>query len=173
MPWYPSLMQNAKRSSLAAVELVRLSRGVLVETVRALQDFGSNGNEGLALWVGHIEEAVATIEGVLVPPQEPIRSEEGVGYFVTTETLFSLNRFLSEKRLRLIAQVHSHPTEAYHSETDDRYAIVTAEGGFSLVVPYFARTAHTLNEWATYRLRNARWVEVPAKDVQKIFHVVD
>ncbi|MFL5348698.1 MAG: Mov34/MPN/PAD-1 family protein [Hyalangium sp.] len=166
-------MQNAKRNSLATVEIVRLSRRVLVETVRALQNFGSEGNEGLVLWVGLIEDAVATIQGTLIPPQESIRSEEGVGYFVTTETLFSLNRFLSEKRLRLIAQIHSHPTEAYHSETDDRYAIVTTEGGFSLVVPYFARTAHTLPEWAIYRLRNAQWLEIPVKDTQRIFQVVD
>jgi hypothetical protein len=166
-------MQNAKRSSLAAVESVRLTRAALVETVRALQDFGAQGNEGLVLWLGNIEDTVATIQGVLVPPQESIRSEDGVGYFVTTETLFHLNRFLSEKRLRLIAQVHSHPTEAYHSDTDDRYAIVTTEGGFSLVVPYFARAAHTLPEWAVYRLQQGQWLELSPRDTQQIFRVID
>lgn len=166
-------MQSTQRAPLSAVKTVRLPRGALLETVRALQDFGLQGNEGLVLWLGHIEDTVATIEGVLVPPQEPIRSEEGVGYFVTTETLFHLNRFLSEKRLRLIAQVHSHPTEAYHSDTDDRYAIVTTEGGFSLVVPYFARSAHTPPEWAVYRLRQGQWLELAPGDTRQIFQVVD
>lgn len=164
-------MQNTKRARLADVEVVRLTQGVLVETVRALQDFGRQGNEGLVLWAGHIDATVATVQRALVPPQEPIRSEEGVGYFVTQETLFSLNRFLSENRLRLIAQVHSHPTEAYHSSTDDRYAIVATEGGFSLVVPYFGRSAHTPAEWAVYRLSNACWQELTPKATQQVFQV--
>lgn len=166
-------MQSTKRASLAAVETVRLPRGVLVETVHSLRGCGLQGNEGLVLWAGHIEDTVATIHRALIPPQEPIRSEDGVGYFVTQETLFNLNRFLSEHRLRLIAQVHSHPTEAYHSATDDRYAIVTTEGGFSLVVPYFARTEQSPPGWAVYRLRSARWEELPPKTTQQVFQVVD
>ena len=166
-------MQNTKRVPLAAVETVRLPRGALLETVRALQDSGFQGNEGLVLWAGHVEETVATIQRALVPPQEPIRSEDGVGYFVTQETLFNLNRFLSEQRLRLIAQVHSHPTEAYHSATDDRYAIVATEGGFSLVVPYFARSAHTPPEWAVYRLRQSRWQELTPTATRQVFQIID
>jgi hypothetical protein len=166
-------MQSAKRASLNAVEIVHLPRRVLAETVRALQNFGRGGNEGLVLWVGRIEGTLATIQGCIVPPQQSIRSEDGIGYFLARETLFEVNRFLSDKGLRLIAQVHSHPTEAYHSAMDDRYAIVTTEGGFSLVVPYFARTEHTPSGWAVYRLRSARWMEVPPSATSQIFQVVD
>jgi hypothetical protein len=166
-------MQSARRSSLDAVEVVHLHRGALVETVRFLQEAGLQGHEGLVLWLGQLEGTTASVQRALVPPQEPIRSEEGVGYFVTAETLFALNRFLNEQRLRLIAQVHSHPTEAYHSETDDRYAIVTNEGGFSLVVPCFARTEHSPEGWAVYRLRGGCWRPLDSTLTRQVFQVVD
>lgn len=169
---YDPGMQTARRAPLDAVEVVHLPHRALAETVRVLQDFGREGNEGLVLWVGQIEGTVATIQSCLVPPQESIRSEDGIGYFLTSETLFNLNRFLSDKRLRLIAQIHSHPTEAYHSAMDDKYAIVAIEGGFSLVVPYFARTEHTPAGWAVYRLRNARWQEVSPAVTRQIFQLV-
>jgi hypothetical protein len=57
----------------------------------------------------------------------------------------------------LIAQVHSHPNEAYHSEADDEYAIVTAEGGLSFVVPNFGKAPLDPTIWAIYRLTQGEW----------------
>jgi hypothetical protein len=61
--------------------------------------------------------------------------------------------------------VHSHPTEAYHSETDDRYAIVTEDGGHSLVVPDFARHPMALSGCAIYRLHRGSWLELTRDQV--------
>ncbi len=36
------------------------------------------------------------------------------------------------------AQVHSHPTSAWHSCTDDRYPLAPSPGFYSLVLPRFA-----------------------------------
>lgn len=71
---------------------------------------------------------------------------------VDGDELHRLNVYLHETGLRLIAQVHSHPTVAYHSETDDRYAVATTIGCFSLVVPDFAARPFALADCATYRL---------------------
>jgi len=106
-----------------------------------------------------------------VPDQEAITGENGVGYSVSGETLFKLNRTLAETGLRLIAQVHSHPGEACHSRADDEYAIVTAEGGFSLVVPDFGKAPQDPSEWAIYRLTNGNWRELTSAEAQSIFHV--
>ena len=157
---------------MAEVDRLELPRRVLEGTQEDLREFGIGGNEGLILWVGDIEPGLARVRGALVPPQRSIQNETGVGYFVGTETLFALNKFLSEKRLRLIAQVHSHPAEAYHSKTDDDYAIVTAEGGFSLVVPDFARGKAALPNYAIYRLVRAVWTAVPLSEVERLFTVV-
>jgi len=71
----------------------------------------------------------------------------------------------------LIAQVHSHPTEAYHSEADDRFAIVTAEGGLSLVVPNFGNAPLDPRLWAIYRLTCGEWRELDAKESQTFISI--
>ncbi len=129
------------------------------------------GYERLVLWAGSIDEQ-AKVSLVIVPQQESIRSEEGVGYFVTTETLFELNRLLSSTKTRLIAQVHSHPSEAYHSRADDRYAIVTTEGGFSLVAPDFAAAPFHPLGCAVYRLQSGRWCPLNKSQVKTTFLVL-
>ena len=138
-----------------------------------MREFGAHGWEVLVLWLGTIDGLTneATVERAFVPDQKPISSEDGVGYFVTGQTLFKLNKGLSETGLRLIAQVHSHPRDAYHSAADDRYAIVTAEGGLSLVVPDFGKAEPDPNNWAVYRLQRRRWCELSAKEVNQLFIV--
>lgn len=134
-----------------------------------LRRFGAARCEGLVLWVGEVEGERAVVDDVWVPRQRPIRSEQGVGYFVESDVLFELNRQLAASKRRLIAQIHSHPGEAYHSETDDAYAIVTTEGGFSLVVPDFGQAPANPTSWAVYRLTDAQWTELSRAEVEQVF----
>ena len=153
----PSYMHSITRISVDRTEIKRM--------LRTMQQFGAHGWEVLFLWLGEVDETdgVATVTDVRAPQQSPITSENGVGYFVGSETLFHLNRELSESGLRLIAQVHSHPQEAYHSDADDRYAIVTAEGGYSFVVPFFGHVPPDPTLWAFYRLIDGVWTELREK----------
>jgi hypothetical protein len=152
------------------INKVHISRETLDETIKSLQDYGKHGCEGLVLWLGSIQsDDTCRVEKVLTPPQESINSEDGVGYFVTSETLFTLNKFLSSTGLRLLAQVHSHPGRAYHSTADDRYCIVTLEGGFSIVVPDFGFGTCDFNKWATYRLINGAWKQLSVKTLRTLF----
>jgi hypothetical protein len=159
----------AEQSRLDEVERVRLPSRVLSETWKFLRDVGEHGQEGLVLWVGDLIDRVALVRGWVTPPQDPISSEDGVGYFVRPEALLQLNIVLSEKELRLVAQVHSHPGEAYHSTTDDRYAIVTAEGGLSLVVPDFANGPCAVENCAVYRLCDTRWTSLSPTEIASLF----
>jgi hypothetical protein len=143
---------------LADAERLVVDSGVVTATWYVLAQFGAIGCEGLALWLGDVRDGVAHASDVLVPDQVPIREEDGVGYFVPGETLARLNRELYARGVRLLAQVHSHPGEAYHSTTDDRYAIVTEEGGFSVVVPSFGQHP-PFEECAIYRLERGRWID--------------
>lgn len=158
-----------------AVLHVTVKRATIEEMLKTMREFGSRGWEVLVLWVGEIdvEKGRALVTQAYVPKQKPIASEDGVGYFVNGDTLFQLNKELSKTGLRLIAQVHSHPQHAYHSQADDRYAIVTAEGGYSLVVPDFGRAPAHPTSWAVYRLHGRDWREVSTKEVQTIFEIVD
>jgi Prokaryotic homologs of the JAB domain len=163
-----SAMQAIRLDSIQEFEI---DPAVITATLQVLQLFGSHGCEGLVLWIGEIGKGYARINQAFVPDQRPLKSEEGVGYFVDAETLFELNRKLSETGLRLIAQVHSHPTEAYHSETDDRYAIVTADGGFSLVVPNFGNAPADPTLWAVYRLNKGLWRELEISEARSLLKV--
>jgi hypothetical protein len=62
----------------------------------------------------------------------------------------------------IVAQVHTHPEEAFHSWIDDRDAIPRTGGAFSLVVPEFAARASLLDEAALFQLQpDGSWPQVP------------
>lgn len=144
---------------------------ILNQTSKSLRVFGARRCEGLVLWLGAKNVSSAHVEKILIPPQNSIKSENGVGYFVTSETLFSLNKLLSDTGLRLLAQVHSHPGRAYHSNADDRYCIVTTEGYFSIVVPNFGYGPSDLYQWSIYQLIDGIWEELSLRKVKTIFSI--
>jgi proteasome lid subunit RPN8/RPN11 len=148
---------------------VHVPSALISQTVNSLCSYGEHGCEGLVFWLGRVEDATCYVEKVLTPPQQSLKSEDGVGYFITSETLLNLNKFLASSGLRLIAQVHSHPGTAYHSAADDRYCIVTVEGGLSLVVPNFGFGPTNLHCWAIYRLSQGRWEELSSRSVRALF----
>lgn len=159
----------------AMINRITVRRVTVEKMLATMREFGANGWELLVLWIGEIEPSgeSAHVIQAFVPKQKALTSEDGVGYFVSGETLFELNRALAETGLRLIAQVHSHPRMAYHSEADDRYAIVTAEGGYSLVVPDFGDAPADPCAWAAYQLRGQEWLELDESDVTRIFKVIE
>lgn len=152
--------------------VVQVDQKIIDETATALRKFGKQGYEGLVLWIGEYTEAKSVVIHAIVPPQTPIKSESGVGYLVSGETLFELNKILHSTGLRLISQVHSHPGKAYHSEMDDRYAIVTKDGFFSVVVPNFGAGNPNLGCWAIYQLKGGLWIEVGDQERRNLFNVV-
>jgi hypothetical protein len=156
---------------MGGVRSVSVDPNVIDATIKTLQVFGKRRREGLVLWLGNIEPGRARVIRAFVPAQRSVSDENGMGYFVSGKTLFELNRALAETGLRLIAQVHSHPQEAYHSAADDRYAIVTADGGFSLVVPNFGRAPADPASWAVYRLSHGDWQELSKQQVQSLFEI--
>ncbi len=154
------------------LEKIFIPYDILEQTSEALRMYGERKCEGLVLWLGHNNnDQTGHVKRILVPPQNSIKSEDGVGYFVTAKTLFDVNKLLSSSGLRLLAQVHSHPGRAYHSPADDRYCIVTTEGGFSIVVPNFGFGASDLSLWATYRLIKGAWEKLSPRAVKTIFFI--
>lgn len=160
-------------SRLADVHRVFVEDGVVSATLASLQEAGEREFECLALWLGSVDRDRAVVSEIIVPTQKAVRSEDGVGYFVESDELFELNKMLADSGLRLIAQVHSHPGEAYHSTTDDEYAIVTVEGGFSLVVPDFGHASPNPATWAVYRLKHGEWKELTSRQASQIFALTE
>lgn len=151
--------------------ILTVPKQIVAGTGEALREFGAEGFEGLVLWAGELSPTTARVTSGFVPPQHPIRDESGVGYFVDGDALFELNRELHRGGLVLLAQVHSHPGEAYHSAADDRYAIATAEGSYSLVAPEFGE-AFSVSSCAVYCLEGGYWIPVATADLSRRIRVV-
>lgn len=162
-----------KAQSMRKVRRVLIPAGLVGQTLEKLRTFGRNGCEGFLLWLGNIDDEEAHVTEGIVPPQNSVKNEEGVGYFVSGQTLFEVARYLASRKLRLIAQVHSHPGRAYHSEADDRYAVATAEGSFSLVVPDFGLSSEDMSDWAIYQLNRSGWHALKRDTIEETFIVCE
>ena len=125
--------------NLEAVNRFRIPRDVVEATASALQAAGAEGVECFALWSGVPGEEAFEVRTLHVPPQRAYRLASGLLVRIDGEALHALNRWLYEHGELLAAQVHSHPTGAYHSDTDETFPVATQLGALSIVVPDFAR----------------------------------
>ena len=145
----------------------------LEEAYSFLREAGDKSFEAVALFAGNIYGKNATIKEVICPLQESSRSKQGLLYTVDGEELHKINIWLYENQLILIAQIHSHPTKAYHSETDDKYPIICTLGGLSIVVPNFAQEPLNHLDWAYYRLsQESYWEELKQTEIKKIIKII-
>ena len=126
-------------------------------TDEALRRAGRERHEAFVLWTGVIDASAFVVRNAHVPRQTGYRSEEGVCVRVDGDELHRLNVWLYEHAEVLGVQVHSHPTDAYHSETDDSYPIATAVGALSIVVPQYGRAGVRGGGVAVYRLDARSW----------------
>ncbi len=124
------------------------------QTLEPLQAAGAEGCEAFVLWGGrNATEERFEFEAAYVPHQTTGRATGGLLVTVDGAALFRVNRAFYEAGLTLAGQVHSHPGAAYHSDTDDRYPLMTLIGGLSAVVPEFGQGGRgRLADWAWYRL---------------------
>ena len=134
------------------VQRIKVPTDVIDRTISHLRAVGSHGYEGFALWVGQREQNLFAVKECVIPQQEGMRSERGVCVSVGPEELHRLNVWLYQKKYQLVGQVHSHPTDAYHSDTDDTFPIATTLGSISVVIPDFAKHGFVLADSAVYRL---------------------
>ena len=94
------------------------------------------------------------------PRQTSYKLDAGLCVRVDGAELHRLNLWLYEAQQVIGVQVHSHPSDAYHSETDDSYPIATMEGSLSVVLPFFGRDGWETSDIAAYRLGLNGWLEL-------------
>jgi hypothetical protein len=157
------------------IEELRVARSVVHDTMLMLRESGREGMEAIVLWAGTFSSATSFEVGLVIRPrQTAYRSSDGLLAAVDDDEIFRVNRAVSEHGMRLVAQLHTHPGDAYHSDTDDHHALVTACGGFSLVVPFFASGEFDLGEVAVYRLEAGNtWRSLPLPDAERILQIVE
>lgn len=159
--------------NLERVRVFRVASALVEETDRALRAAGNDGFEAFVLWTGVIEGHTFEVREVRVPRQTSYRQEAGLCVRVEGDELHRLNMWLYEQGRVLGVQVHSHPTEAYHSDTDDGFPIVTTRGGLSVVVPDFGKRGVRGPGTAIYRLEHGGWRELQPSDGRSLLVVAD
>lgn len=145
--------------------IMGVSRDIVRTTIEELQQAGRVHQERVVLWLGRLEADAVTVRQVFVPIQEAAHD-----YFhIPREGMATLLTDLRQSRLQVAAQVHSHPHEAFHSQADNRWAIIRHVGALSLVVPAFGlqTTAETfVDDAAVYELfPDNQWHHVPVTRV--------
>jgi hypothetical protein len=158
---------------LAHVKAMLVPRHCVDEAHAHLTLVGRQGLEGFALWAGTADGDVFRVSDT-IPEQTGLRTNLGVCVTVDGQELHRINVWLYGRGLTLAAQLHSHPTDTYHSGTDDIYPIATMTGSLSLVIPDFARAPFSLETCAIYRLLPPRgWVELRPEEAEQLIVIED
>jgi hypothetical protein len=158
--------------TLEPVRVFRVPKTLIRISESALKKAGDSGYELFVLWTGKLIDDAFEVQHTYVPTQESYRRDKRVHVRVDGEELHKLNRWLYEHGQVLGVQVHTHPDEAFHSETDDAYPIATTLGGLSIVVPNFARNGLVCEGMKVYRLAPRGWVQVPTEDIETLVQTV-
>jgi hypothetical protein len=156
--------------TLEAIDTFVVPRRVVAYTEKNLREAGRKGFELFVFWTGVIDGGRFVVRHGHVPRQTASRSRRGLSVRVEGEALHKLNVWLFDNQEVLAVQVHAHPTDAFHSDTDDTFPIVTTLGGLSLVVPDFCR-AGLLPDSAAFRLTPEGWTESP-RPVDELVDIV-
>lgn len=115
------------------------------------------GHEGVAYLLGQTDGTVTLAVATVRP--EAVTSPGS--FAVSAPAMAKVVRTATKTGLQLVAQVHTHPGQAYHSDGDVEGARVVYGGFVSAVFPDYGRRLPALDGAAIYMFRSeASFVEV-------------
>lgn len=143
------LRQNAVKGGAGQL---RLTHGHLEETFAILRRCGRRVKECVIYWTGPANSDL--VDGL----EHPEHRATSHGYEIDDRWLTAFSKDLAMSHRSVKAQIHTHPGRAFHSETDDRWPIVSQEGFISIVIPDFATGAASLDPaWIGQLDESGRW----------------
>lgn len=120
-------------------EPLRVAGDILPATFRKLRDCGRGQCECAVYWTGPCSGR--SVDGL----EHPLHERSTFGYKIDDAWLTEFWKRLAVSMRSVKAQVHTHPGEAFHSGSDDRWPIVSQAGFVSIVIPEFAESEPTLD----------------------------
>lgn len=150
---------------------IRITKRGVGLTLEYLQDAGRRNSECVVLWLGRRLTDSIEVEQVWLPPHRAGRL-----YFEFNEAaMTAMMAKLRKERQMIVAQVHSHPEEAFHSSADDDWAVIRHEGALSLVVPYFAGRTNVetfARDLAAFVLNSSNcWAEIEPANLDQYLRI--
>ncbi|MDI1495072.1 MAG: hypothetical protein K8823_378 [Cenarchaeum symbiont of Oopsacas minuta] len=131
-----------------------IPKSIVSKTFNFLQRHGKDGKEAHAVLAGFKENQTFVITHVLFPKQ----NNSTYTYEVLDGEDHKINVEMYKLGIIAIAQIHTHPANAYHSSIDDDGSVLVLPGSFSIVIPdYGYINKMDINNWAVYRYIDLKW----------------
>lgn len=133
-----------------------IPHSVLDDARRFFEDAGSRGCEGTGMLAGTQDGEQQLVNRFVAPDQ---RASNGAGCWVEVTDSGKLELVTSlHPGERWLARIHSHPGEAFHSATDDDNSVLTSDGSWSIVVPFFGLGLRRgIEACAIHHREHGRW----------------
>lgn len=151
------------------INKIIISKILIKKTFKFLQKHGYNENESHAIWAGidHIDEFKIT--DVFFP----IQTNLPFSYEVNEDEEHKINVKLNKLSIVAIAQIHTHPVNAFHSSTDNEWPSVILPGSISVVIPnYGFIEIFDIDTWEIYMYDGLNWQHVSKMEAKKLFRII-
>jgi proteasome lid subunit RPN8/RPN11 len=145
-----------------------LCESVIKPLEQHLYNTGLEQREEAALLAGYI---IGKSTGLVTTVILPYTESNSVGCTLPMDVTAKCFELIHQTGQLVLAQVHTHPGRAWHSNTDNEWAFSDAPGLFSIVVPRFGRYGMRrilTNGVAVYeRLANGDWHPLASSEIQR------
>lgn len=144
-----------------------LPADLLEVSVEVMRPNGRLGNEGLALWLGHLDGSQATVTHLVTLHGEGFHSSP-LQLRLSWGAMARLTDLAGELGAYLVGQIHSHPGRYVDlSEVDRKYG-VRCQGFLSVVCPHYAqRTVSSLDECGVHLFDEGRYRRLTVPEVAR------
>jgi proteasome lid subunit RPN8/RPN11 len=120
------------------------------------------GHEGIVYLLGRTDGSLTLAVTVFRPDAQTTSGS----FFVDARAMAVGVRLAARLNLQIVAQVHTHPKTAFHSDGDVEGAKIRYAGYSSLVIPEYGRHLPRLDGAAVYMFRpDGKWIPLGAPDV--------
>lgn len=119
-------------------------------------------HEGIAYLLGRTDGVVTVAVAVFAPEA---RTTAG-SFHVPARAMLACMQAAARFELQVVAQVHTHPGQAYHSDGDVEGAKIRYPGYASLVLPEYGRHLPSLSAAAAYLWQKPNgWIELSNDEI--------
>jgi proteasome lid subunit RPN8/RPN11 len=162
--WFKGVLGRKPKSIPIAPQPAKflVTADALDDLMAALVRSQQRRHEGIAYLLGRTDGA-ATIAIAVFAPEA--RTTAG-SFHVPPRAMVSCMQAAARFELQVVAQVHTHPGQAYHSDGDIEGAKIRYPGYASLVLPEYGRHLPSLTGAAAYLWQKPRgWIELSDDDI--------